>query len=306
MNHFKKLCIWISIIAGVVFGSIVLWPYLNYSNSKYWHQKGSTLKHEKAYREALEIYIHLTNLDSTDVTAWDSKADVLYRLKRYEEAVAAYDRLLAIDPNNHNAALLKAQALGFAGKPTKAIMEYDRLLNIGADNPVKASKGHNAPTFEILLLEGRAYQLMRLNAFQEALSTYDYAIRKTPDDINLWNARTVPLFALEQYEKVIENSEIVLQMNPDSSNAAIAWNRKGSALFHLHKYNDALDAFNQAFQFNPKYGIVWYNLARTYMSKGKKDSAITHLKTALELDPSLKANISQDEILQSLNISNLL
>ena len=107
MNHLKKLGIWICIIAGVIFGSIALWPYLNYGNSEYWHQKGSSLRHKKSHEEALEIYTHLTRLDSTDVTAWDSKADILYRLKRYNEASASYDRLLSIDPNNHNAALLK-------------------------------------------------------------------------------------------------------------------------------------------------------------------------------------------------------
>ena len=305
MKYLKKLGIWISIIAGVIFGSIALWPYLNYSNSEYWHQKGSSLRHKKSYEEALKIYTHLTNLDSTDIAAWDSKADILYRLKRYNEASESYDRVLAIEPNNHNAALLKAQSLGFAGKSIEALTVYDHLLSIGANNPVKSKRHNNAPTFETLLLEGRAYQLIRLQQFQEALNTYEYAIRRTPHDINLWNARAVPLAALKQYGQMIENSEVVLQMEPDSINAAIAWNGKGAALVELHRYDEALDAFNQGIQFNPKYGIIWYNFARLHMLKGREDSAISRLKTALELDPTLKSNISQDEILQSLMDSNL-
>lgn len=305
MNYLKKICIWVSIIAGVVFGSVILWPYLNYSNSEYWHQKGSKFESEESYEEALKVYTHINKIDSTDATAWNSKADILYRLKRYNEASESYDRVLAIDPNNHNASLLKAQALGFAGRPIEAIAVYDRLLSIGADNPVKVKGTNEAPTFEILLLEGRAYQLMQLEEFKEALNTFDYAIGKAPYDVNLWNARAVPLLALKQYEEIIENSEVVLQMDPDSSNAAIAWNSKGAALVELHKYDDALDAFNQAFQFNPKDGIIWYNWARLHMLKGREDSAISCLITALELDPTLKANIYQDEILQSLIDSSL-
>ena len=187
----------------------------------------------------------------------------------------------------------------------EAIAVYDRLLSIGADNPVKSKGQNNAPTFETLLLEGRAYQLILLQQFQEALNTYDYAIGKTPNDISLWNARTVPLLALKQYDQVIENSEVVLRMGPDSINAAIAWNRKGAALVELHRYDEAFDVFNQGIQFNPKYGIIWYNLARLHVLKGRDGSAISCLKTAFELDPTLKANVSQDEILQSLTDSNL-
>ncbi len=220
MNYLKRICIWSGIVAGIVFGSIVLWPYLNYDNHEYWHNRGLQLKQEKSYTEALEVYEHLTALDSTDLGAWDSKADVLYRLGRFEKAIQSYDRVLAIDPENHNASLLKAQALGFMGRPIEAIAVYDRLLSIGADNPVKGSGSNKAPTFEILLLEGRASQLMQIEQFREALNTVDYAIRKSPDDVNLWNARVAPLLALKQYEKIIETSEIILQMNPDSPNAA--------------------------------------------------------------------------------------
>lgn len=305
MSYFKKICIWLGIITVVILGSIVLWPYLNWGNSKYWHDKGSRLQREKSYMEALGVYEHLTALDSTDHTAWNFKADILYRLRRFNEASESYDRVLAIDPDNHNASLLKAQALGFAGKPTEAIAVYDRLLSTGANNPVEVKETNKAPTFEILLLEGRTIQLIQLEQYQEALNTLDYAIGRAPYDINLWNARVVPLLALNQHEEIIENSEIILQMNPDSLNAAVAWNSKGTALFDLHRYDEALEAFNQAFQFNPKFGIIWYNWARLHMLKGHKDSAISCLKTALELDPTLKANISQDENLQSLMDSSL-
>lgn len=305
MNYFKKLCVWLGITAIVIFGSIVSWPYLNYNNSEYWHQKGSRLEQQESYEEALKAYTHLTNLDSTDVVAWNSKADILYRLKRYNEASESYDRVLTIEPNNHHVALLKAQSLGFADKPIKALSVYDRLLSIGASNPTKTNSHNNPPTFEILLLEGRAHQLLRLQQYQEALNTYDYAIRKTPLDIHLWNARTVPLLALKQYEKVVETTEVILQMNPDSINAAITWNSKGAALFELHRYEEARGAFKLGIQFNPKYGILWYNLARLHMLKGYEDSVITHLKTAFELDPTLKGNITQDSIWHALKDTTL-
>ena len=182
---------------------------------------------------------------------------------------------------------------------------YDRLLSIGASNPTKTNSHNNPPTFEILLLEGRAHQLLRLQQYQEALNTYDYAIRKTPLDIHLWNARTVPLLALKQYEKVVETTEVILQMNPDSINAAITWNSKGAALFELHRYEEARGAFKLGIQFNPKYGILWYNLARLHMLKGYEDSVITHLKTAFELDPTLKGNITQDSIWHALKDTTL-
>lgn len=304
MNYLKRVCIWTSVVGVVVFGSIFSWPYLNYNNREYWHQKGSRFESKESYEEALKAYTHMVRIDSSDAASWHSKADVLYRLKRFGEASESYSHVLAINPDNHNAALLKAQALGFAGRSVDAIAEYDRLLSIGADNPVKAKGTDNTPTFEMLLLEGRAYQLMQLEQFQEALNTLNFAIEKAPDDVNLRNARAVPLLALRQYEKIIENSEVIIRMDPDSSNAAIAWNSRGSALLELHNYDKALEAFNQAAQFNPKFGSAWYNRAYLHMLKGRKDSAISYLKIALELDPTLKTDLSQNEALQPLVDSN--
>lgn len=197
MALIKKMLTWIGIVSVVILGSIFLWPYLNYGKIEYLHKEGARLKREESYTEALEIYEYLIDADSTDIDAWDSKADVLYLSKYYEKAIESYDQVISLDPQNYNAMLFKAQALGFTGQHEKAINVYNRLLNAGADIAVKLKEDMNPPsTFEILLLEGKAYQLLHLQRYQDALNIYDVALQKSPHDTVLQNNRAQVLMLL--------------------------------------------------------------------------------------------------------------
>ena len=301
MKFVKNVITWIGIVFGVVLGSAILWPYLNYGNAEYWRKEGSRLLRKKSYERALEVYDHLNALDPVDVDAWDSKADILYRLKRYGEAIESYDKVLSFDPENYNAALLKAQALGLAGQSEDALDVYDQLIEAGADNPVKMTDGESPPpSFEILVLEGKANELMKLRRYDEALIVYDDAIRKAPQDPILRNARSWPLMSLKRYKDIVKNSEFALTMNPDSALASLAWNNKGAALSSLKQYSDALDAYDRAFQLKPDNALVWYNRARVHAMMGSQDSAVSYLRTAIELHPALKGSFQEDEVLQSL------
>ncbi|MCE2439440.1 MAG: tetratricopeptide repeat protein [Candidatus Latescibacteria bacterium] len=201
MNYFKKFCIWMSIVVGVILGSVLLWPYLKYDNSKYWHREGSRLRQEKTYEEALEVYDFLTNTDSTDIVAWTAKADILYLLKRYREAIDSYNQVSALNPENYNAMLFKAQAFAFTRQHEKAISVYDHLLRIDADVSVKLINNEKPPaTSAILFLEGKILQLLHLQRYQEALDVCNEALQKSPQDTTLQNAKTQILKILELHK----------------------------------------------------------------------------------------------------------
>lgn len=302
MRIVKAIFIWTGITLGVVLGSFVAWPYLNYWNVKYWHKKGARLVRKQSYERALEVYIHLTVLDSNDVDAWDHKADILYQLKRYKEAIESYNRVLVLNSVDQNAALLKAQALGLTGQSEDALDVYDQLLDAGADYLVKTNGGDSpSPSFDVLLLEGKAHELVKLRRFEEAINVYDDAIRKVPQNLRLRNARSVPLMWLKRYKDVVTNSEDILTMNPDSLTASIAWNIKGGAFALLKLYNDALHAYDRALRLRPDRDLIWYNSARVHALMGNQDSAVSCLRTAIELNPTLKDSIKEDAALQAMN-----
>lgn len=302
MRVINKVFAWLGIVVIVVVGSAILWPYLNYGNSEYWRKKGSRLLHEESYEDALEVYVHLTALNSRDIDAWDSKADVLYQLKRYGEAIETYDQVLSLDPDRHNAAFFKAQALGLTGQSEEALDVYDRLLDFGADYPVKMKGGESPqPSFDVLLLEGKAHELVKLRRFEEAVGVYDDAIQKAPQNLILRNAKSVPLIWLKRYKDVVKNSEDILTMNPDSLTESVAWNIKGGAFALLKLYDDALQAYDRALRLRPDRDLIWYNSARVHALMGNQDSAVSCLRTAIELNPSLKDSIKEDAALQAMN-----
>jgi tetratricopeptide (TPR) repeat protein len=68
---------------------------------------------------------------------------------------------------------------------------------------------------------------------------------------------------------------------PDS---AATWNENGTSLYGQGKYSEALQAFNNALEFDPSYPQTWYNKGNALYSQGKYDEAIQAYDKVVELD----------------------
>ena len=69
-----------------------------------------------------------------------------------------------------------------------------------------------------------------------------------------------------------------LAVNP---NYATAWYTKGSSLYNLGKYNEAIRCYYIASEINPKYAKAWYNRGDVLNSLGKYNEAIQSFDRAI-------------------------
>ena len=298
MQKIKSFFSWVGIVLAVVIGSTLIWPYLNYANSEYWHNRGRAFYEKKDYEKALKAFEHAISLDPKDTSAYQWKAAVYLATESYNQAINAYDQILAYSPDNSKIVLLKGQTYARAKQFEAALEIFDQAISMGIDRPVEIQ--NSTFSFQYLLLVHKSTALMALERYDEVVSVLEAALQKSSEDANLWHNKGAALLMVERFEDAIKCFDYALQINPDSTQSAVAWNNKGCALFELKKYDDALKAFDQALLLDADYDSAWYSRARVYVSLGNRDSAVSSLQRAIALNPDHKQNMQPDEAFQSL------
>jgi tetratricopeptide (TPR) repeat protein len=91
------------------------------------------------------------------------------------------------------------------------------------------------------------------NEYNEAIESYDKAIKKNPYNSDLLANKGYALAKLGKYEEAIEYSDKAIKINPKYADA---WNNKGYALAKLGKYEEALKCYGKAIEINPTHVIA--------------------------------------------------
>jgi len=262
---------------------------LNSQNADAWNSKGSILsfmnrRNEslQAHDKALEITNKTLETNPQDVKAWQSRAAALSGLGRLEEyrnavekIVEIYEQTLEANPQNAQAWWEKALYLSALGRNEEALQAYDRVIELNS------SKSARAWVF-------KAYIFDQSGGHNDSLQAYDRAIELTPVDeywrlANIWDQKGLTLqrisrleAANEAFEKAALNYDAYLQKNPNSSEA---WQNQGQDLYNLGRYEEALDAYDEAIESGQNYSLFFR--AMLWNGKGK---ALQALKKDAEAD----------------------
>ena len=131
----------------------------------------------------------------------------------------------------------------------------------------------------------------------EAISSYDEAIKIDPKFAGAWNNKGIALGKLGEHDEAIKCYDKAIKIDP---NDAKAWNNKGVALGKLSKLDEAIKCYDKAIKINPKFAGAWYNKACVYALKDDKENTFKNLSKAIELDAKSKEDAKKDRDFKSL------
>src|SRR5512137_927669 len=86
-------------------------------------------------------------------------------------------------------------------------------------------------------------------------------------------ACTLLVLATVIFSGCVEKQTNTENVTKTASDATV-WNDKGTALGYLGKYDEAIQAYNEAIKINPQHAAAWNNKGEALRSQGKYDEAI--------------------------------
>lgn len=154
--------------------------------------------------------------------------------------------------------------------------------------PLVGSKGSD---FAKRDLYKKGTNLMASEKLEEAIRSFDLAIRIDPAYVDAWIKKGYCHFHLDDYAQAIAAYDRALEVDV---NNAEAWNMKGLAYYKMKNYEKAIECCEKAIDINPNDGMAWYNKA-CYLSLTRKiDEALDALKRAIEIDISYAKKAVKD------------
>ena len=138
---------------------------------------------------------------------------------------------------------------------------------------------------------GAATALNGLEEYSDSLEMIEEAIEGEADNYQLWSIKGQAQNGLEQYSEALTCYERALELNPPQDAVSVIWNYKSIPLYQLGRYQESIEAARVALELNlesSKVSDAIHLQARCYASLQQDRFAMTFLKIAVELKPSLK------------------
>ena len=140
--------------------------------------------------------------------------------------------------------------------------EFARAIN--AFNSALASNTTMIQQSDALsyLYRDKAFVLIQLGRFNDAVDTTNQGLSLYPKDVSLWNNKGYALFKLGQYNDAINAYDQALAIEKDTIKLSKYWTNKGEALYSAGNYQEAMGAFQKSLQLNPSNTDAAAGLAR--------------------------------------------
>ncbi len=273
-----------------------------------WYQRGQAYRGLARYESALNAYRQAIDLNPNFADPWVSAGDVNATLERYDEAVEAYRRAVELEP----AAAQPWNSLGDVYRVqeqyNQAAQAYRRAIelepdfawpyhNLGLINEIQqryesainyfeqAIKRQAQPKARALSWDGlgNIYQAQQRN--EQAVSAYQKAIELDPDLASAYHGLGQVYHALEQYEPAILRYQQAIERYEDAFDQATVWKDLGDSLAQVGRWDEAIDALQQAMDLDDEYARPWHSLGNVYRLMGRLEDAGRAYERAIELEP---------------------
>ena len=110
----------------------------------------------------------------------------------------------------------------------------------------------------------------------------------------------IAFYNQKNYEEALVAFEQAIQLDPKGN---FAWYCKGVALNNLGRHEEAIKAYETAMQLDPKDAKAWHNKGSALSLLGRHEEALAAFKKVEELDPSDRDAKSSREVLEEIIIN---
>ncbi len=123
--------------------------------------------------------------------------------------------------------------------------------------------------------------LRQLGRYHEAIASYDRALESRPDDYWSWYRRGDVLRHWGRLEAALASYDKALEVKPTDY---WSWYQRGEVLRQLGRYRDAVISYDKVLESQPEDEYAWYNKACCYALRGLAELAIASLQEAIYLN----------------------
>ena len=156
-----------------------------------------------------------------------------------------------------------------------------------ADQYLAKEKEPEKESYKLHRLKGSSYY--RLERFNEAANELSAAIRLNQSEWTDFSQLGVAYYNLNRYEEAIQALQKALTLKPGQNYTmeylGKCYFKQGVADLGAKQYDQALDHFRRAKDYNPRDGYIYYNIAEAYLFQKNYPEAEKALNQALELMP---------------------
>ncbi|WP_143548625.1 tetratricopeptide repeat protein, partial [Rickettsia sp. wb] len=119
---------------------------------------------------------------------------------------------------------------------------------------------------------------LRLGRYEESLKEYEQAIKFKSEDARLYGRKGLALMQFERYEEALKAFNYVIEQNAADADT---FSDKGKALYELQQHDEALIAFDKAIELDPKPYFPYLQKGKIFQSLARYDEAISMYDQAL-------------------------
>jgi predicted O-linked N-acetylglucosamine transferase (SPINDLY family) len=238
------------------------------------HQLGTVCVQTQRAEEGIALIRESLRIDAAQPAAHMHLAIALRRLGRAHEAIACFDQALVLRPDLAEALYNRGNALADLGKLEEAVADLEKAL-------------HLKPQFLAAL--GRLSELLvQLARYPEALIRFAQIVQQVPEDdstpCELLTLRGNALRELGRAEEALGSFERALRLDQDS---ALLWNDRGLVLRDLKRIDEALESIARSLRLAPEFAEAFSNQGDALRDAQRFAEALASYETALRLKPGL-------------------
>ena len=222
--------------------------------------------------EALAASLIAVERHPGSARAHNSHRASLLTLNRPDAAADRFRRAAELDPGDHKARQIMAQIRSRQGRFAESARWYREVIDI---DPESASAHY-----------GLGVALFRLGRYEQAVESLERADSLLPDPLPVGSLHLLAeaLLRQQRHEEALERYRGVLEINPENvaAHAGI-----GYALFHLKRYEEAIDSLARSVSLRPESPAAADRhvvIGQASMELGREEAAAEHYARALALD----------------------